>query len=58
VWPFLVAQVRKTPIWQFSILPAVPLYWRFTPQERLPFLIKPVSSTTSAASGSPSFSSM
>src|SRR5918995_1745347 len=31
--------------WQFSLLPAVPVYWRFTPTLFSPFFRKPVSST-------------
>ena len=39
-----VATVRLTPIWQLVTLPAEPVYWRFTPTERVPCLRKPVSS--------------
>jgi len=28
-----VAKVKLTPIWQLVILPAVPVYWRWTPTE-------------------------
>jgi hypothetical protein len=41
-----------TPIWQFSILPVVPVYYRATPAERVPFLMNPVSSTISTPPGS------
>jgi hypothetical protein len=51
------AQTAKTPIWQFVILPAEPVYCRPTPQDALPCLRKPVSSITSTASGSVSVSS-
>src|SRR3954447_23254351 len=43
---------RNTPIWQFSMRPAVPLYWRATPADFVPFFRKPVSSTISTASRS------
>lgn len=39
------AYARNTPIWEFSIRPAVPEYCRATPAEVLPFFRKPVSST-------------
>jgi hypothetical protein len=37
-------------------LAAVPEYWRCTPTDVVPFLQKPVSSTTSTAAGSPNCS--
>ena len=43
--PWLLAYPRNTPIWQFSMRPAVPLYWRCTPTDLVPFFRKPVSST-------------
>jgi hypothetical protein len=43
--------VRKTPIWQFAMRPAVPRYWRFTPTDLVPCLRTPVSSLTRVASG-------
>src|SRR5438874_1963022 len=49
--PLSVAYPRNTPTWQFSTRPAVPLYWRATPQDLVPFLRNPVSSTTSTLSG-------
>ena len=39
------AYARKTPTWQFTVSPAVPVYWRATPQDFFPFFKKPVSST-------------
>ncbi|MEU8348154.1 hypothetical protein [Streptomyces sp. NPDC048845] len=48
----------KTPIWQFSVRPAVPEYWRWTPAEVVPFLTTPVSSTIRMPSASPSLSAM
>jgi hypothetical protein len=30
-------KVRNTPSWQFSIRPAVPEYWRWTPAEQVPY---------------------
>jgi hypothetical protein len=37
----LAGIARKTPIWQFSMRPRVPLYWRCTPQDYPPFLTEP-----------------
>ena len=34
VRPLELAYPRKTPIWQFSIHPAVPLYWCCTPTDK------------------------
>src|SRR5215211_4736077 len=34
------AYARNTPTWQVSCLPTVPVYWRWTPAERSPFLPK------------------
>jgi hypothetical protein len=45
---------RKTPVWQFVILPPVPVYCRWTPAEQAPFFSNPVSSPISTPSGSPS----
>ena len=42
----------ETPIWQFVIFPAEPVYCRATPHDALPCLRKPVSSITSTASSS------
>ena len=39
-------RTRKTPICQFSIRPAMPLYCRASPTDLSPFFRKPVSSTT------------
>jgi hypothetical protein len=39
--------------WQFSMRPAVPEYWRCTPQDFVPFFTKPVSSSTNTACSSP-----
>src|SRR5215210_936675 len=55
-WPLLETEAANTPIWQFVILPAEPVYCRPTPQEALPCLRKPVSSITSTASGAASVS--
>ena len=38
--PSCDAYARKTPTWQFSVVPAVPLYWRATPQDFRPLLQK------------------
>lgn len=46
-----------TPSWQLSIFPEVPVYCRCTPAERVPFLMKPVSSTASTPSSAPRCSS-
>ena len=43
----------NTPTWQFSILPAVPVYIRATPADIFPFFRNPVSSTARTAAGSP-----
>ena len=52
--PFAEAYAANTPIWQFSVRPAVPEYCRCTPAETVPFFRKPVSSTISTPSGRPS----
>ena len=52
-WPSGLASPRNTPIWPFSTLPAVPIYWRATPAECSPFVRKPVSSRTSTPLASP-----
>ena len=53
VRPALVAYARDTPIYQFSIRPAVPEYCRATPADLVPFFKKPVSSTTSTPASPP-----
>ena len=42
----------RPPSWAFSILPAVPVYWRWTPTVPVPFFTSPVSSTTNTARSS------
>jgi hypothetical protein len=39
------AYAKKTPTWQLTVSPAVPVYWRATPHDLAPFSRKPVSST-------------
>src|SRR5215217_7240870 len=43
--PLVAGYPTNTPIWQFSMRPAVPLYWRCTPTDLVPFFRNPVSST-------------
>jgi hypothetical protein len=47
-----VAAWIDTPTWQLATLPRVPEYWRATPTEAVPYLGKPVSSTTQASGSS------
>jgi hypothetical protein len=47
----VVALAAKTPIWQFSVRPAVPEYGRCAPAEVVPFLMKPVSSMINTPAG-------
>ncbi len=49
-WPRRDTSAANTPIWQFVILPAEPVYCRPTPQDARPCLRKPVSSITGTAS--------
>jgi len=46
VCPNLLCTIKNTPIWQFSIRPAVPLCCRCTPTDLFPFFRNPVSSIT------------
>ncbi|MEA2513105.1 MAG: hypothetical protein QOF33_1314 [Thermomicrobiales bacterium] len=39
------AYAKKTPTWQLTVSPAVPVYWRATPHDLAPFLRTPVSSS-------------
>lgn len=48
----------ETAIWQFSVRPAVPEYWRWTPAEVVPFFTKPLSSMISTPPGAPRCSAM
>ena len=45
---------RRRP-WEFSIRPAVPLYWRCTPTDAVPFFKNPVSSQISTPAGWPNW---
>jgi hypothetical protein len=47
--PEQVARKIEVRTWEFSMRPAVPLYWRCTPTECSPFLRSAVSFTTKMA---------
>lgn len=50
-------RLRTPPSRQSSIRPVVPVHYRVTPAERVPFLMSPASSTTHTPSGAPRCSS-